>query len=206
MQGEVYCCSASLKRTKAAYFSTASSFLAPSNTLIVSNWQQLCDEVTQSSVFSAALPTWALTPKLLCYLLFLLFSHLPIITPQLCLRVRQELARCGFFEEPGERCHYSCFRGSVTHDASQELRFLWDLVRRAGLQWVWMTWRLCSWDLTCPSLFRSQKIHQPYAHSHQKLAQHLQTFHKQTLICSILSDSFKDAANNELIPESANKI
>ncbi len=47
---EVYCCSTRLNRTKGAYFCLASSFLGPSNALIVSKWQQLCDELTQSLV------------------------------------------------------------------------------------------------------------------------------------------------------------
>lgn len=63
IEGEVYCCSARLKRTKAAYFCTASSFLAPSNTLIVSNWQQVCDEVTQSSVSLQLFPPEHLDTK-----------------------------------------------------------------------------------------------------------------------------------------------
>lgn len=50
MWGKVYCCSTRLNRTKESYFCWASSFLGPSNALFVSKWQQLCDELTQSSV------------------------------------------------------------------------------------------------------------------------------------------------------------
>lgn len=171
MQGEVYCCSARLKRTKAAYFCTASSFLAPSNTLIVSNWQQFCDEVTQSSVSLLLFPPEHLNTKaapLPSPLLLPAHSHSAALstcqpgTHTLCL-----------FEVPGERWrqfyHYECFfRESVTHVASQQLWLLWRAWEESravvSLNDV-KTLLMRKPDLTRATLFRPQKIHQAYAHT-----------------------------------------
>lgn len=149
MQGEVYCCSARLKRTKAAYFCTASSFLAPSNTLIVSNWQHFCDEVTQSSVSLLLFPPEHLNTKaapLPSPLLLPAHSHSAALST--CQSGTHMFC---FFEVPGERWrqfyHYECFFENqwlmLHHNSFGSFE---ELVRRAGLQLVWMMWRLCSWE------------------------------------------------------------